>query len=162
MKRLALKIQIMVRKLLIILLVIFLSIQFIRPPRNNGVADSSTDISHYVQIPDNVKDILRTSCYDCHSNHTVYPWYVNINPVGLWLKYHIDDGKRAINFSDLSGFSKKKLDHRMKDIAETVDKKEMPLTSYTFIHRKTILDSVQIQIIKDWTVAARKEIGYTQ
>jgi hypothetical protein len=150
----------MIRKILIVLLVILVGMQFIRPSRNNSSAETTTDITHYVRVPDSVMKILKTSCYDCHSNHTVYPWYVNFNPIGLWLKNHIDDGKRAINFSDLSSFSKKKLDHRMKDIAETVDKKEMPLSTYTFIHRYAILNSGQIQMIKDWTVSARKEIGY--
>jgi Haem-binding domain len=149
-----------IQKILIVLPVIFIGIQFIRPARNNGVAETAADITHYVHVPDTVKNILKTSCYDCHSNHTIYPGYVNINPVGLWLKNHIDNGKQAINFSDLSSFSKKKLDHRMKDIAEQVDGKKMPLTSYTFIHRYAILDSGQIQIIKNWTISARKEIGY--
>jgi hypothetical protein len=150
----------MIRKILIVLLIIFISMQFIRPTRNNGLAETASDITHYVIVPDRVRNILKTSCYDCHSNHTVYPWYMNINPVGLWLKNHIDNGKRAINFSDLSSFSKKKLDHRMKDITEQVDSKEMPLTSYTFIHRYAKLDSGRIQIIKKWTIAARKEIDY--
>jgi hypothetical protein len=150
----------MIRKILIALLVIFLAMQFIRPARNNGVAETTTDISHFVKVPDTVMKMLKISCYDCHSNHTDYPWYMNINPVGLWMKNHIDDGKDAINFSDISVLSKKKLDHRMKDIAEQVDNKEMPLTSYTFIHRDAELDSVQIQMIKDWTIAARKEIDY--
>ncbi|HEY4935564.1 MAG TPA: heme-binding domain-containing protein [Puia sp.] len=150
----------MIRKILIIVLIIFLAMQFIRPARNNGIAESSTDIIHYVRVPDTIQHILKTSCYDCHSNHTVYPWYTNINPVGLWLRYHINDGKRAINFSDLSGFNKKKLDHRMGDIAEVVEKSEMPLSTYTFIHRYAILDSGQIEMIKSWTEAARREIGY--
>lgn len=150
----------MIRKIFIVLVFIFIGIQFIRPTRNDGVADAATDISHYVKVPDSVNKILVTSCYDCHSNHTIYPWYVNINPVGLWLKNHIEDGKRAINFSDLSGFSKKKLDHRMKDIAEQVGSSEMPLSSYTLIHRYAILDSSQVRIIKNWTEDARKEIDY--
>jgi hypothetical protein len=150
----------MIRKIMIIILIIFLALQFIRPERNNGSINGPHDISYYVQVPDTIKKILITSCYDCHSNHTIYPWYAEINPVGLWLGNHIEDGKRAINFSDLSGFTKKKLDHRMGDIAETVEKKEMPLDSYTFIHRYAILDSGQIQMIKDWSASARKEIGY--
>ena len=149
-----------IRKLGIVTLIVFLIIQIIRPARNNGSADGPNDITHYVQVPDTIQHILRTSCYDCHSNRTVYPWYAVINPVGLWLGDHIKDGKRALNFSDLSGFSKKKLDHRMGDIAETVEKGEMPLETYTFIHRYAVLDSGQIKIIKDWTQAARKEIGY--
>jgi Haem-binding domain len=146
------------RKIGIVLLVIFLGIQFIHSARNNGVVDGANDITHFVTVPEPVKNILKTSCYDCHSNHTVYPWYVNVNPIGLWLNNHIEDGKSAINFSDLSGFSKKKLDHRMKDIAETVDNREMPLSSYTFIHRYAILDSTEIQVIKNWTVSARRKL----
>ena len=150
----------MIRKILIVLLIIFLSIQFIRPARNNGVAAAGTDITHYVHVPDTVLNILRRSCYDCHSNHTVYPWYVNINPVGLWLRYHINHGKRAINFSDLSGFDKRKLDHRLGDIAEQVEKDEMPLKTYTLIHTYAKLDSGEVHLIKSWTTAARKEVGY--
>jgi len=145
---------------MITLLVIFVAIQFIRPERNNGSMFGPNDITHYVKVPDTVMSILKTSCYDCHSNHTVYPWYVNLNPVGLWLRSHIDDGKHAINFSDLSSFNKKKLDHRMKDITEQVEKMEMPLNSYTLIHGYAKLDSNQILLIKEWTIAARKEIGY--
>jgi hypothetical protein len=150
----------MVRKILLTILVIFLALQFIRPARNNGLAEGPNDITHYVQMPDTIQHILKTSCYDCHSNHTIYPWYADINPVGLWLRNHIVDGKRAINFSDLSGFTKKKLDHRMGDIAETVEKMEMPLGTYTFIHRYAILDSGQTKLMKIWVDSARMEIGY--
>ncbi|HEY4967265.1 MAG TPA: heme-binding domain-containing protein [Puia sp.] len=151
-----------IRKILIFLLVFFLAIQFIRPSRNLGSVQTATDLTHFVHTPDTVMHILKTSCYDCHSNHTEYPWYMNINPVGLWLRNHINDGKDAINFSDLSGFTKKKLDHRFGDIAETVEKKEMPLSSYTFIHRYAILDDGQISIIKSWVDSARREIGYKE
>jgi Haem-binding domain len=152
----------MIRKIFFLLLILFLAIQFIRPARNNGVAESATDITHFVRTPDTVLHILKTSCYDCHSNRTEYPWYVNVNPVGLWLRSHINDGKRAINFSDLSGFTKKKLDHRFGDIADEVEKGDMPLSTYTFIHRYASLDSGQIKLIKDWTIAVRKEINYQE
>jgi hypothetical protein len=148
------------RLILICLMFLLIAIQFVRPARNLGSSEGPSDLTHFVQTPDTVLHILKTSCYDCHSNHTVYPWYVNINPVGLWLKSHIDDGKEAINFSDLSGFTKKKLDHRFGDIAETVEKREMPLSSYTLIHRYAVLDSGQISILKNWADSARREIGY--
>ena len=104
--------------------------------------------------------ILQTSCYDCHSNNTVYPWYTNINPVGFWMRGHINDGKWSINFSDLSTFSRRKLDHRLKDIAEQVESGEMPLWSYTLIHTYAKLDSGQVNLVKNWTASARKEVGY--
>src|SRR3982751_2595053 len=98
----------MKRKILIALIIILILIQFIRPERNNGIAATPRDITHYVQVPDTVMHILQRSCYDCHSNYTVYPWYTEINPIGLWLNSHIEEGKRAINFSDLSKFDSHK------------------------------------------------------
>ncbi len=146
------------KQFLILLLIAFAAIQFIRPERNDGTPDGPHDISHYVQIPDTVQKILFTSCYDCHSNHTDYPWYVNINPIGLWLKNHIDDGKRSINFSDLSGFTQKKRIHRMGDISEQLEQEEMPLSSYTLIHRYAILDSGQTKLVMDWAKSAKMGI----
>jgi len=150
----------MIKKILVTLLIVLVAIQFIRPARNIGAVATATDITHYVHVPDTVMHILQVSCYDCHSNNTVYPWYTNINPVGLWMRGHINDGKRGINFSDVSGFDKRKLDHRLGDIAEQVEKKEMPLSSYTLIHTYAKLDDGQVQLIKAWTNAARKEVGY--
>ena len=152
----------MKKKILVFLLIALIVIQFIRPARNIGAIATPTDITHYVQVPDTVMHILQVSCYDCHSNNTVYPWYTNINPVGWWMRGHVNDGKRAINFSDLSMFDKRKLDHRLDDIAKQVDNREMPLTSYTLIHGYAKLDSGQVQLIKTWTAAARKEVGYQQ
>ena len=152
----------MIRKILVVVLIVLIVIQFIRPARNNGAPATSKDITHYVHVPDTVMHILQQACYDCHSNKTMYPWYTNINPVGLWMRSHINDGKRAINFSDVSVFNKRKLDHRLGDIAEQVENREMPLTSYTLIHDYAKLDSSQVQLIRNWTDAARKELGYRQ
>ena len=147
----------MKRYILIALLIILIAIQFIRPERNLGAISRPHDITHYVTVPDTVMHVLQRSCYDCHSNHTVYPWYANINPVGFWLNGHIKDGKRAINFSDLSSFDKRKLDHRLNDIADEVKSGDMPLSSYTLIHTYARLDSNEVRLLADWTESARKE-----
>ena len=68
--------------------------------------------------------------------------------------------KRSINFSDVSMLDKRKLDHRLKDIAEETEAHGMPLTSYTLIHTHAKLTGGQIKLIKDWTDAARREVGY--
>ena len=152
----------MKQKILIGLLILLIGIQFIRPARNSGAMASPTDITHYVTVPDTVMHVLQRSCYDCHSNHTVYPWYANVNPVGLWLNNHINDGKHAINFSDLSSFDKRKLDHRFGDIADEVESKDMPLSSYTLIHTYAKLDSSEVKLLKEWTEQARKELQNRQ
>jgi len=148
------------RKILYAILFLLVIIQFIRPARNQGVAATDKDVSHFFKISDTVQRILIKSCYDCHSNRTDYPWYSNINPVGWWMTNHVNDGKRSINFSDLSSMPKRKLDHRLRDISESVEHREMPLSSYTWIHRNAILTDEQIHMVMEWADSAKKELGY--
>ena len=140
------------------LLVILVGIQFIRPERNIGEADGPNDITHYVPVPADVKGILQRSCYDCHSNHTNYPWYVNINPIALFMGGHIKEGKRDLNFSDLSVMGERRLTHKLSSIADQVGNHDMPIGSYTLIHTNAKLNDTEIKIIKDWTVMASQHI----
>jgi hypothetical protein len=149
-----------VKYILIGLLVLFIGIQFIRPEKNLGTITGPNDISHYVPVPENVKAILQRSCYDCHSNHTNYPWYVNINPIALFMGGHITDGKVKLNFSDLSKFNERRLSHKLNSIADQVDQHDMPIGSYTLIHRNAVLNDAEIKIIKDWATTASQQIVF--
>jgi hypothetical protein len=140
----------MKRKLLITVLVLFIAIQFIRPKANNGIALQSTDYTHSVTVPPNIHQLLEKSCFDCHSNHTNYPWYSYINPVGLWLNHHIEEGKRELNFSDFASYNKKKMAHKLEEVAEQVEHGEMPLKSYTLIHTNAKLNEQERNAIIQW------------
>ena len=76
----------MVKKIAFVLLAGLVIIQFFRPARNVSTAATPNDISNKYAVPANVQEILRSSCYDCHSNNTAYPWYANIQPVTWWLQ----------------------------------------------------------------------------
>lgn len=148
----------MIKKILIGLLILLVLAQFVQPPHNNGLAQTSTDITHELQVPDTIMAILKTSCYDCHSNHTVYPWYDRITPVNWWLNSHINDGKRGLNFSVFTTYTFKKRMHRMDDIAENVEKHEMPIDSYLWIHKYAKLNDAQIKMLVDWAHASKPKI----
>ncbi len=123
--------------------------QFFRP--NLNVANSTVnDISKLYPVPDSVKAIIKTSCNDCHSNYTVYPWYVNIQPVGWWLTNHINDGKKHFNFSEFAAYPIYRQYDKLGDVIELIDKDEMPLSSYTFIHRDAILNAGERTLLIDW------------
>lgn len=83
--------------------------------------------------------ILHTSCYNCHSNNTDYPWYSRVQPVGLLLENHINKGKAELNFSDFGSYTVRKQKSKLSSMANQVEKDEMPLSSYTFIHREARL-----------------------
>ncbi|MBD0331844.1 MAG: heme-binding domain-containing protein [Chitinophagaceae bacterium] len=146
------------KKLLVVLAIVFVLIQFIRSPKNNGKAFTSTDVTHYLIVPDSILSILKVSCFDCHSNHTNYPWYSYINPVSWWLNDHIQEGKREVNFSDFSKYTKEEIDKKLKETIDMVKRDVMPLKSYLLIHTDAKLTKQQIQKIVKWAQTERQRL----
>ena len=141
-----------------ILLLVFVIIQFIRPAKNKSVGISNTDITKLYPVPDDVQSILKTSCYDCHSNNTVYPWYNNIQPVTWWLNNHIQEGKRDLNFSEFAAYRIRRQYVKLEQINALVKKDEMPLDSYLWIHKDAKLNDLQKMAIANWTTSLRDSI----
>src|ERR1051326_7954710 len=90
----------MKKKILLIAVILFIGIQFIRPAKNQSAEVHTTDISNKYATSQNVSVILRKACRDCHSDSTVYPWYAEVQPVGWWLNNHVHEGKRELNLSE--------------------------------------------------------------
>lgn len=148
----------MLKKILIALLVVLVVIQFFRPQRNISTAASANDISNHYTVPADVMDVLRRACYDCHSNNTTYPWYANIQPVAWWLNDHITEGKEELNFSEFGAYKPKRQAHKMEEVAELVEEGEMPLSSYTIIHKDAVLTATEKAAIVNWAKGLEAQI----
>lgn len=144
-----------VKKILLILLVLFVIAQFFGPEKNQGDLASVQPFLDETNPPETVKAILNESCYDCHSDVTRYPWYNKITPVNYWLAEHVNDGKKHFNFSNWVGNSTKRKDNKMEELIEMVEEKEMPLESYIVVHQEAKLSDDQIKAIVDWAKQVR-------
>lgn len=149
----------MIRKILVGLLVALVVIQFIRPARNISSAQTPNDITHVTPVPDSTMQLLQTACYDCHSNHTKYPWYANVNPIGMWLNDHITEGKNELNFSEFATYTAKRKAHKVDEISKTVKEHDMPLKSYLWIHTEARLTDAQRQTIIRWADSAKAHLA---
>jgi Haem-binding domain len=138
-----------------ILAVLLVLAQFIRPTRNQGEALTDSDIRKMAPVPDNVMQILKTACYDCHSNHTDYPWYANVQPVTWWLQNHVNHGVGELNFSIFDTYKLRRQYHKLEEISEMVSEKNMPLASYTWIHRDAVLSDAQRNTLVTWADGLR-------
>jgi hypothetical protein len=140
-----------IRKIAIIGLIIFLLMQLYQPARNLDYGqDLPVHIEKVYRVPSNVHDILATSCYDCHSNNTHYPWYSYIQPARAFMDSHIKDGKKDLNFSEFGNYSKRKQLNKLKSISKEVQSGDMPLDSYTLIHNDAALSKTQKSVLSDW------------
>jgi hypothetical protein len=130
-------------------------IQFFHPSRNISAGNSPNHITARFTVPQDVQTILQTSCYDCHSNNTRYPWYFNIQPPAWLMNSHIQDGKKRLNFSEFSGYRLRRQYSKFEAIATEVSEGGMPLPSYLLIHTDAKLSQEQKEKLVAWTNVMR-------
>lgn len=140
----------MFRKILIVLLAALVIIQFIHPNKNKAEGTQPNYIGNTFAIPADVKTILAKACNDCHSNNTRYPWYAMLQPVHWWMNNHIKDGKKGFNLDEYASRSLRYQYNKMKDVVEQIKDGEMPLNSYTWIHKNAKLTIGEKAKITGW------------
>jgi hypothetical protein len=139
-----------VKKILIFVSVLLVGAQFFGPAKNDGDMATVAAFIAETNPPEDVKKILETTCFDCHSAKTSYPWYNAITPINYYLEEHIKDGQKHLNFSKWNEYSLKKKEHKMDELHEEVAEGEMPLNSYTWLHADANLNSRQIAAVVAW------------
>ena len=146
------------KNILTVLLLLFIGIQFIDVQKNISEDQSANAIENYYNVPPKVKSILKTSCYDCHSNNTIYPSYSKLQPVKWWLADHVNSGKRHLNFDEFNSYSREKKLEKLDEIIETIKEGEMPLASYTVIHQDAKLSASDISEIEKWVNDTKRDV----
>lgn len=131
---------------LVILFLIFIAMQFIRPDKIEYKKNTTNEI----KAPEEIKNILVKACYDCHSNEINYPWYSNVAPFSWVVMNHTTQGVRALNFSTWEEYDNVQKDEKLKAIYRTAHS-VMPLPAYIWIHKDADLTKEERQMIRDWT-----------
>ncbi len=144
----------MIKKILIGLLALLVLIQFIRPEKNVASGIAANDISAaYTDMPKEIHALLQKKCYDCHSHSTNYPWYANIQPVAWWLASHVNEGKEHLNFSEFKSYDAERAAHKLEEVIEEVAEGEMPLKSYTLVHREAVVSAEELAMLRTWVAS---------
>lgn len=137
--------------ILAIVLFIFIAIQFYQPALNVDKGQVyTTDFTQFYEMPVQVKTMFQTSCYDCHSNNTKYVWYDYIQPARALVESHIKNAKEDLNFNEWGTYSNRKQERLLNSIKEQIETKQMPLSSYTLMHKDAKLNDEQIKTLTDW------------
>lgn len=147
-----------IKVVLILLTVALIVIQFFRPSFSNPPIVPGQPIEDSVNVPAEVQMVLSTSCNDCHSNKTIYPWYSKISPFSWFLADHIKEGRRELNFSEWGTYSNKKKIHKLEEVCEMLDAGSMPLSSYLWIHRDAELSTDQRKMLCDWAKTEKAKL----
>ena len=140
----------MFKKILLVLLVLLIIIQFIHPSRNISKGEQPNNISRAFNVPTEVRTVLDKACMDCHSNNTRYRWYFKIQPLDWWLTHHINEGKQELNFDEYANKPLRYQYHKMESTVDQIKKDEMPLNSYLWVHKDAVLTDSEKNVLISW------------
>lgn len=133
-----------------VIVLVLVGIQWVPTYPNRGDTDKAKDFLTIYAPPARLGTLIRTACYDCHSNSTDYPWYGSIQPVAMLLEDHIAQAKKELNLSEFGNYSPRRQRSKLKAMASQIEDGDMPLASYTLIHRDADLSDQERKILKAW------------
>ena len=148
----------MFSKIVVVLLLVLITIQFFHPAKNISQSAQPNNIAKGYAYADSIKTILVKACLDCHSNNTRYVWYFKIQPVDWWLTHHINEGKGELNFDEFINKPIRYQYNKLEECEKQVKEGDMPLDSYTWIHKDAILDQHEKNTLINWAESIRNEI----
>lgn len=143
------------KKIVYVVLGIAIAIQFIRPDFKNPTVDENVALNS----DQKVMSILKTSCYDCHSSETKYPWYQNVAPVSWIMSDHIVRGRKALDFSNWANIDPKVKLLRLERAKQVINNDMMPKHDYLLMHKNAVLDNEAKQTLEQFFDAQIKELG---
>lgn len=143
------------KKIVYWVLGIAIVIQFIRPDFKNPAVDEKVALN----TDPRVMSVLKTSCYDCHSNETKYPWYHHIAPVSWIMSDNISNGRKALDFSNWANIDAKVKLQRLERAKQVVSNELMPKSEYLLMHKNAVLSNEAKQTLEQFFDSQIKALG---
>jgi hypothetical protein len=127
-------------------------------PRNKVVPDHRS-FERLFKPPGAVMNVLRNSCFDCHSHQTRWPWYSHLPVIGPELEKHVTQGRLHMNLSewDHEADAGEQAD-LIAGLCETVKMRLMPLPRYLLLHPFARVSDSDAQLVCDWSKKAEAAV----
>jgi Haem-binding domain len=135
-------------RLLLFLVAVVVLIQIVPIQRDNP------PVSGRVPAPPAVMSILHRSCYDCHSNETIWPWYSRVAPASWLVAHDVHEGRRHLNFSEWKSPADTHQQEHLSNIPKEVESGHMPLWYYLVLHTDARLSADDVALLVKWAGAS--------
>jgi hypothetical protein len=142
----------------IIVVAVFILIQLFPLDRDNPAADPSSEI----KLEGEVKMIVQTACYDCHSNNTRWPWYSYVAPASWLVTHDVHEARDELNFSLWNTYSQKRINRKFQEIVEEIEEEEMPMPIYIIMHSEADIDQEQRTVLINWAKSNLDSLSVTK
>lgn len=131
----------------ILVVVLIIAIQFWPVARTNPPAGPD------MQAPPDVMEVLRTACYNCHSNETHWPWYSHVAPISWMIVSDVNEARENLNFSEWESIPAGDRPATVKHIWKMAENGKMPLLMYRLMHPEARLTEDQKKLLQEWSLS---------
>jgi len=131
-------------KLILLLFICSVILQFIQPSFENP------PVTGDINVPTEVKAIIKRACYDCHSNETELLWFDRISPISWKVEQDIKDGRNGLNFSEWDKFTTAQQEDKLWEAVNFAMAGVMPLKEYTLMHPSSKVSESDLDILKNY------------
>ena len=129
---------------LVILLVIGIAIQFIRPALDNP------PVTAEISAPLEVKAILQRACYNCHSNQTQLAWFDEPAPAYWLVASDVKMARQVLNFSTFDSLPKAQQTGQLYEALNQIEFHTMPLKQYALLHHGAEITAAEIALLRGY------------
>ncbi len=130
----------------VVLVIVFVAGQLVRPERANPAIDTSRTIQAHMATASELVGVLDRACRDCHSNRTVWPWYTRIAPLSWAMAYGVKAGREAVNFSEWAAYQPERQRMLLVESCRDATKGKMP-GPWTLLHPEARLSAQDVETI---------------
>ncbi len=139
-------------RIIVGVIVFFILIQVIRPSRTNPPVVASRTLESHVDVPPEIQSVLKRSCYDCHSNATVWPWYSHVAPVSWYVARDVNVARGHVNLQDWAAqINEQEGKEHLGLICKLVREGKMPPADYRFIHKSAEISPEETMAVCAWS-----------
>jgi Haem-binding domain/Cytochrome P460 len=128
----------------VILGVGFVCLQFIRPELTNP------PVTAELQAPMEVKQVLRNSCYSCHSNETKLPWFDKVVPAYWLVTSDVKEARQHLNFSEIGALPAAQQKGILFEAVNQIQLGAMPLPSYLHVHPGAAVSPEALAVLRNY------------
>jgi len=107
---------------------VFVGLQFVRPELRNP------PVTAELQAPPEVLQVLKHSCYSCHSNETELPFFDNVVPAYWLVTSDVKEARKHLNFSEIGKLPAGQQKAALFEAVNMIQLGAMPLPQYLAVH----------------------------
>lgn len=148
------------KKILFWSLVGFALIQFIPTDKVNRPVLHTVNFIEAKKTPEKIAGLIKSACYDCHSDETVYPKYAYIAPFSWSVKSHVNEGREHLNFSVWGTYNKDLKESMLAKSIQTIQNKTMPMPGYIVYHTEANLSEAERKLLIQYFEEMLKSKAY--